>query len=572
MNRKNTLILSASCLIVAAGLAIAQPQNTPARQSVQTAERLTQMQGSLVDAIMAAEQHSNGTAIGARLSMNWTAFQQESLGHGQMDRQPVSQADRERIEREIREQNPNLSREQVSTQARERMERERRDRISDHPNYQDDRQNRERIEREIRERNPNLSPEQVSTQARERLERESRERAGNLPNPQADRENLERIEREIRERNPNLSREQVSTQARERLERENRERAATPEREEPIRGVSDGMNINAPLDRSPAIASRQQSPEFIDSQGDELFAVITCVIDQARVREIIVDMRDNSIVGVYAMDALRNGNDFTSDDSSRYEREATQTRSAANVRASDLMNATARTADGKRIGDIDELAIDPDSNRVVYAVLRRGGFLGMGESRFAIPTSELSIPHDGRMHTSLTETDFEGESGFENNNWPTRADQQWARTERADGTPAPAARRIVKATNIIGSSVECRDGNELGKIKDLIVEPRSGRVVYAIVNSSSGYLPVPMEVLRAKGDRGGYSMPMTMTELRDRPTIQANRDPNWNDTAWNRSIYESYGLTIDERYPQSDQNRDRRDDDRRDNDRGNNGR
>lgn len=473
MKSKRIFILGASCLIAAAGLAIAQPQSAPARQSLQTAERLAQMRVGLVDAIATAERHSRGTAIGARISTNWTPFQQESLGYQTRGQQTMGQADRERFEREVREANPNLTREQITAQAQDRWQ----------------------------------------TDA------------------------LVRIEREILEQNPKLTREQAAAEARKRIGAQSHEPST--------RGVSDGSNT---------AGSRVQGTELQDSRDGSLFAVITCVVDQTRVREVIVDMKANTIVGVYAADALRDGT--SADDSSAYQREAGHTLSAANVRASDLMNATARDAQGNRVGDIDELAIDPESNRVVYAVLQRGGFLGMGESRYAIPTSELSIPHEGRMHLSLTKNDFEGQSGFDNNNWPLRADAQWGRTAPVDNTPAPNARRIVKATDIIGSGVKCSDGESLGEIKDLIVEPRSGRIVYAIIDSKNGYLPIPMPVLTAKGD--GYTIPMTMEEVRAKKTMQGNSDPNWNDTAWNRANYEGYGLKIDERTPSRDQPRDRR--------------
>jgi sporulation protein YlmC with PRC-barrel domain len=267
------------------------------------------------------------------------------------------------------------------------------------------------------------------------------------------------------------------------------------------------------------------------------------------------------------------------------------------ARASDLMNARAQNAQGKRIGDIDELAIDPDSNRVVYGVLRRGGFLGIGESRFAVPTSELSAPRDGRLMLDMQDSDFENRDGFDNSNWPTQADQRFtsrrttdsanqrdtaaqrettaqretagqrdtaAQRETAGQRDTAAQRetaaqrdaqrtsdqagtrpatRVVKASNVIGSTVDCTDGNKIGNIKDLIVDTSNGRVVYAIVSLDRGETPIPMSTLRASGDK--YIASMNRQQIQAMPTINSDRDPNWNDAQWNRSIHQSYGTSME---------------------------
>jgi PRC-barrel domain len=58
--------------------------------------------------------------------------------------------------------------------------------------------------------------------------------------------------------------------------------------------------------------------------------------------------------------------------------------------SSDKVNGTdVRRSDGERIGSIDHLMIDKKSGHVEYAVMTFGGFLGLGESRRAIPWEAL---------------------------------------------------------------------------------------------------------------------------------------------------------------------------------------
>jgi sporulation protein YlmC with PRC-barrel domain len=288
------------------------------------------------------------------------------------------------------------------------------------------------------------------------------------------------------------------------------------------------------------------------AQSGPLFAIVTCVVDRTRVRDVVIDMQTNTVIGVQTAtfrgseqagigQRSQDDRDYRSDYDREYDSPTDASRFA---RASDLMNATVRNTAGKKLGDIDELAIDPDSNRVVYGVLRRGGFLGMGESRYAVPSSELTPLRNGRIVLDLNEDHFKNISGFDNNNWPTRAEST-LRSSRTttQAVEIPTARRVVKASSVIGNNVQCRDGHKLGEIADLVVDGRSGRVLYAIVKADRGHMAVPMATM--KKTEKAYTLPMSMDQLRSMPMLDTNRDPNWSDESWNRRIHESYGARFE---------------------------
>lgn len=288
---------------------------------------------------------------------------------------------------------------------------------------------------------------------------------------------------------------------------------------------------------------QEQRTNWRDAPSSPLFAVVTCVVDGTHVRDVVIDMATNTVIGVHATE--HRGSEqadlrWDSGDERYYSRDqAPSTDTVALYRASELMGATVRGAAGETLGEFDDLAIDPETNRVVYGVLRRGGLLGMGESRHAIPSSELTPPRSGRIVLGLSENHFENTSGFDNSSWPTKAETRLIRDGSVQAAAAPSATRIVKASDIIGRNVECSDGNGLGEVTDLIIEPRTGRVVYAVVKSDRGHMPVPMSSLTKSGDN--YVLPMRMDELRSMPTLDVNSDPNWNDDSWNRRIHDSYG-------------------------------
>ncbi|CAE6854153.1 hypothetical protein R69608_07759 [Paraburkholderia nemoris] len=49
------------------------------------------------------------------------------------------------------------------------------------------------------------------------------------------------------------------------------------------------------------------------------------------------------------------------------------------------------TSDGEDIGKISDIMLDVRGGRIAYAVLSSGGFLGMGNTLYAIPWSALTL-------------------------------------------------------------------------------------------------------------------------------------------------------------------------------------
>lgn len=292
-----------------------------------------------------------------------------------------------------------------------------------------------------------------------------------------------------------------------------------------------------------ARAKRSGSNPDASTQTDRLgseapmYAIVTCVIDGTKVREVVVDMSDGAVLGSQSIDAGRS----VSKDPITYEKQAEQTRVVL-VRATDLMNASARNASNDHVGDIDNLVLDPETDQIVYGVLRRGGFLGFNEARYALPASELTVPKDGRILLNLRREAFEGRSGFSDDKWPTQADSQWNTNGTDASAKAPRATRILKATDLIGTNVQCNQGQKIGKITDLIVEPHSGRVVYAIVASERGRIVVPMSVVERMGD--GRIMKMTHAEVMALPTLGEDTEPDWGNIAWNQSVHDRFNTNM----------------------------
>ncbi|MEO6023708.1 MAG: PRC-barrel domain-containing protein [Burkholderiales bacterium] len=83
---------------------------------------------------------------------------------------------------------------------------------------------------------------------------------------------------------------------------------------------------------------------------------------------------------------------------------------------------------GEDLGDIEAIMLDVPSGRIAYAVLSFGGFFGLGDKLFAIPWNALQLDRDNKRVILIASKDrLENAPGFDKDNWPSMADQRWAR-------------------------------------------------------------------------------------------------------------------------------------------------
>ena len=94
--------------------------------------------------------------------------------------------------------------------------------------------------------------------------------------------------------------------------------------------------------------------------------------------------------------------------------------------ANSMIGNDVRNVDGENLGKIDEIMLDTDSNRIAYAVVSFGTFLGMGGKLFAIPWKALVLDCDDKCFIlNVDKEQLENAPGFDKDNWPVFADRTW---------------------------------------------------------------------------------------------------------------------------------------------------
>jgi sporulation protein YlmC with PRC-barrel domain len=90
-------------------------------------------------------------------------------------------------------------------------------------------------------------------------------------------------------------------------------------------------------------------------------------------------------------------------------------------KTSDLIGKNVRNRQNEDIGEINDLAIDPESGRVLYAILKFKG------KYFSIPWPAVSPTSDNKyINLDISKDMLKDEVGFDKDRWPNFADERWA--------------------------------------------------------------------------------------------------------------------------------------------------
>ena len=81
---------------------------------------------------------------------------------------------------------------------------------------------------------------------------------------------------------------------------------------------------------------------------------------------------------------------------------------SAAIRAKKVIGTSVHDQDGEKIGVIEDLVLDKQSNAILFAVIGHGGVLGMGEKFHPIPWSVLDYEADEDAYVvPFTKQDFQ---------------------------------------------------------------------------------------------------------------------------------------------------------------------
>jgi hypothetical protein len=96
-------------------------------------------------------------------------------------------------------------------------------------------------------------------------------------------------------------------------------------------------------------------------------------------------------------------------------------------KASSFIGMTVKNLQNDTLGKVDDLAFNPDSGQIAYAVLSVGGFLGLNEKYIAVPLNALTpAPGEDKLFLDADKQRLQNAPGFAKNNWPDLDAPAWS--------------------------------------------------------------------------------------------------------------------------------------------------
>jgi sporulation protein YlmC with PRC-barrel domain len=106
-------------------------------------------------------------------------------------------------------------------------------------------------------------------------------------------------------------------------------------------------------------------------------------------------------------------------------------------------------------------------------------------------------------------------------------------------------RRFERAEEILGADVRSPEGSLLGQINDLVIDRRTGRVCYVIIDfedlldldSADAHFPLPWSMLTYETAGRHYVLTVSKAQLNNAPDYD---DESFEDRDWERRIHAHY--------------------------------
>ena len=222
---------------------------------------------------------------------------------------------------------------------------------------------------------------------------------------------------------------------------------------------------------------------------------------------------------------------------------------AKDLRASRLIGKKVRNARGEHLGEIADLMVDLPQQRVHYAVLAAGGFLGIRQKLFAYPVAQLrTVGSEDELMLDVDKQRLQQAPGFDRDRWPDWADGRYrAEVDRHHGVPPATGtaqgQRLVRASELIGKDIDDATGRDAGEIEDLVVNLATGRVRYAVLDFDKAWSPQDRLIalpISAIGLPDDLDEDLQLNVARDRIDLSTAFDedqwPDLNDPAHVRNI------------------------------------
>jgi sporulation protein YlmC with PRC-barrel domain len=107
---------------------------------------------------------------------------------------------------------------------------------------------------------------------------------------------------------------------------------------------------------------------------------------------------------------------------------------------------------------------------------------------------------------------------------------------------------LLSATTILGDKVTNANGEDLGKVEELMIDLESGRVAYAVLSFGTGFMhngklfAIPLASLSVDHEKKQFILNVTREMLETAEGFDKDQWPDMADPAFMARTYSHYGI------------------------------
>lgn len=233
---------------------------------------------------------------------------------------------------------------------------------------------------------------------------------------------------------------------------------------------------------------------------------------------------------------------------------------------SDLVGKSLVNEKNEPLGKVEDVIVHPKGD-VSFVEFSGAGSLNTGTKRFPVPWRALERNEDGQFVLRSTPSDFAHSPSYDKKpdmkaiSWWDETDKAYAKLVAARASNAEAAsslpptKVLYLGSDLRSRTVENPDGAKVASMRELVIDPRSGRVAFAVLsvggNAGAGEkaIAVPWEALKSMPDKNNpqverLTLSTTKEKLEQAPAFEATTE-GWqkaNEPEYITKVYEFYAI------------------------------
>jgi sporulation protein YlmC with PRC-barrel domain len=242
-------------------------------------------------------------------------------------------------------------------------------------------------------------------------------------------------------------------------------------------------------------------------------------------------------------------------------------------RASKIVGSHVIGSDNEKLGIINNLAIDLDSGRAIFAVVSTGGVMGVGDKLTAVPFKALHFSDINEpVKVNVTKASFDAVPKMDKDAWNNMKDRTWRSTiyqhysldpnwdapldlrtgeKKVTKETTTHAMNIVKSSEAIGMDVRNAQHEDLGDVNDLVIDVNRCQVAYTVLGFGGvlgvgeKLFAIPWQSLKLDRADNRFVLNIDKERLRNAPGFDRDKWPDMTEPAWSQRVYAFYGAEPD---------------------------